>query len=139
HRHRAKGRGDLKGAGDAAAADFARRQARNVAAIETDGAAVGRQLAVDGVEASRFAGAVRTDQRQKLSVTDREAHIIHGANAAKTFVQRGDCELAQADRRRRAASSKKAPTSREEKASTKRRMMPPRSACQYSVCCMTKS
>ncbi len=41
--HRAEGGGDLKGAGDAAAANFPRRQAGDVAAIEPDRAAVGGQ------------------------------------------------------------------------------------------------
>jgi hypothetical protein len=136
--HRAEGGGDLEGAGDAAAADFARRQPGDVAVREADRSAVRLELAVDDVEAGRFAGAVGADQGQKLAARHREAHVIDGANGAEAFAQRGDGELAH-EVRRRPASSAKAPARPEGKASTKTRMMPPRSACQYSVCCMTKS
>src|ERR1700719_1006902 len=136
--HRAKGGGNLKRAGDAAAANFTRRQAGDIAAVEPDGAAIGRQLTVDGVEARRFAGAVGTDQRQELTVADRKAHVVDRANGAEALAQMFDRELRHADRRR-AVSCTNAPTSPEGNAITKTRMMPPSSACQYSVCCMTKS
>jgi hypothetical protein len=74
--HRAEGGGDLKRAGDAAAANFARRQSGDVATVETDRSGIGRQLAIDRVEAGRFSRTVGADQRQKFAAPYRKADVV---------------------------------------------------------------
>ena len=63
--------------------DGARRQAVDALAAEQHGAGVGRELAVDEVEARRLAGAVRADQRDQLAGGDGERHVAHGVDAAE--------------------------------------------------------
>ncbi len=98
----------------------------------------GVKLAVDGVEAGRFAGAVGADQRQKLAAADGKAHVIDRANGAEALAQATTASSVMPHASARQARTN-APTSPEGNASTRTRMMPPSSACQYSVCCMTKS
>src|SRR5580692_6028119 len=88
--HGAERRRDLKSAGNTTAADFAWWQLDQVEVVETHRAGIGRQLAVDDVETRRLAGAVRTDQRQKLAAGNGKTQIIHGTHGAKTFPQRDD-------------------------------------------------
>ena len=81
HGHRAERRGHLKCPADAQSPDVARPHTYYAAVAETHVPAIGRQLAVDHVEAGRFASAVRADQRQEFAVTDLEAHAVHRADA----------------------------------------------------------
>src|SRR5262249_26691991 len=90
--HRTEGRRDLEGAADAQPPDVARFQPSDAAAFVQNITRVGSQLAVDHVEACRFAGAVWSDQRQKLTATDSECDAIEGVTAAEGFVQMADCK-----------------------------------------------
>ncbi len=85
HRQRGEGLGDLERAADAEAPDRIRRQADDLVAGEGHRACVGRELAADDVEASRFAGAVRADQRQHLAGGEVEGDAVDGADAAERF------------------------------------------------------
>ena len=59
-------------------------------ALEPDLAGVGRELAVDDVEAGRLAGAVGPDQGEEFAAPDVEADLVDGAHAAKGFRQRAN-------------------------------------------------
>jgi hypothetical protein len=83
HGHRPERRGDLEGTADAAPPDIARVQAHDTAVLETDVAAIGRELAVDHIEAGRLPGAVGADQRQEFAFTDVEAHVVDRVHAAE--------------------------------------------------------
>jgi hypothetical protein len=85
HGHRAEGRRHLEGAADTEPPDLARRQAGNVFALAQYLAAIGRQLAVDHVEAGRFSGAVRADHGEEFALADLEADIANGVHAAEGF------------------------------------------------------
>src|SRR5262249_11304979 len=138
-RHRSERGGDLERASDAEAPDLARPEAGEILLLEPDLAGVRRELAVDHVEAGRFAGAVRADHGQELAAPDREAHVVDGAHAAEGFGQRADRQLAHVGVFRRGTSRAKPPTMPPGKARTSSRMMTPRSARQYSVCRMIVS
>ncbi len=64
-------------------ADQVGRHALDLAAVEPDGAGVGRVQARDQVEQRGLAGAVRADQRVDLAGADREAGVADGADAAE--------------------------------------------------------
>src|SRR5204863_9130918 len=76
-----------EGAADAEPPDIAGLQPHDTAVAEPYVAGVRCKLAVDHVEAGRFAGAVRPDQRQELALSDVEADAIHGLHAAEGFPQ----------------------------------------------------
>src|SRR6266699_3155081 len=92
--HRAEGGGDLERAADAQPPHHARRQPRDVAAFEQDAPRIGLELPVDHVEAGRFAGAVGPDQRQELTLADRETDAIDGVHAAEGLLEAGNGEHA---------------------------------------------
>ena len=78
-----------------------RRQARHVALVEEDAAAVGPQDARHHAQSRRLAGAVGTDHRQELAALDRKAHAIGGGHAAEADMQVVDAgKRAHAGRRR---------------------------------------
>src|SRR5712691_1188429 len=139
HRQRAEGGGDLERAPDAEAPDIARRHAGDAAAGEDDVAAVGHELAVDHVEASRLAGAVGADQRQELAVADLEADAVDRAHAAERLFEVADGEDAHADFLRVAKRRPSAPTMPPGNASTRSRITAPSKPRQNSVCRMTLS
>ena len=53
-----------------------RRHRRDVGAGEDDAARVGRDVAGDEVEHGRFAGAVRADDGERLTLLDREGEVV---------------------------------------------------------------
>src|SRR5262249_39054417 len=119
--------------------DRARLEPADAAIAEPDVARVRRELAVDHVEAGRFAGAVRPDQRQELALGDVEADVVDGAQAAERLCQVAHREHAHGRVEGRALRDSKLvspPTTPPGKASTRSRITPPSSARQYSVCRM---
>jgi len=80
--------GDLKRAGQSAMADQVGRDALDLAAVETDGAGIGRVKARDQVEQRGLAGAVRPDQGVDFAGADREAGMGDGADAAQRPLRR---------------------------------------------------
>ena len=85
HRHAGEQRDVLKRAGDAERGDLRRTQPGDVAALETD-RATGRPVeAADHVEQRGLAGAVRTYDRQDLTATDSDRHVLHRGDAAEAF------------------------------------------------------
>ena len=86
HAHLRKQLAVLKGAGDAQARQFVRRQAGDVAAAKAYGALPAINAA-DAVEHAGLAGAIRPDQRQKLAALDRERDPIEHDQAAKAQLQ----------------------------------------------------
>src|SRR5262249_34031053 len=97
--------------------------------------------------ACRFAGAVWSDQRQKLTATDFECDAIDGVNAAEGFVQIADrkhrhgalCQTTIRLAMRRATPLARTPTIPPGNTSTSSKMMAPSRARQYSVWRMTVS
>ena len=87
HAQRGEGGGDLEGAADAQPPDGARAQAHDVAAAQPHDAGVGRELAVQHVEAGALARAVGPDQRQQLAGVDGEGDVGHRLHAAERLVQ----------------------------------------------------
>ena len=77
--------GDLERAGQALMADQIGWHALNLAAVELDGAFVGRKKTRDQIEQGGLASAVRADQRVDFTGTDGEARIVDGADAAKAL------------------------------------------------------
>src|SRR5262249_19149181 len=77
--------GDLERAGQAQMADRFRRHALDLAAVQRDGAAIGRVKARDEVEQSGFSGAVRPYQGVDFAGADLEARVAYCADAAETF------------------------------------------------------
>ena len=75
--------GDLERAGQSLVADRLRRHALDLAAIQLDGAAVGRVEAGDEIEQRGLSRAVRPDQRVDLAGADLQARIGDRANAAE--------------------------------------------------------
>ena len=75
--------GDLERARQPLMADRLRRHALDLAAVQRDGAAVGREQAGDQIEQRGLAGAVRPDQGVDFAGADLQARIGHGANAAE--------------------------------------------------------
>ena len=67
-------------------------QPDDVAAVQPHDAGVGRELAVQHVEAGALARAVGADQRQKLAGIDGERDVGHGLHAAERLVQPFDLE-----------------------------------------------
>src|SRR5262249_39807045 len=94
---------------------------------------VGRELAVDDVEAGRLAGTIGPDKSQELAGANREADLPHRVHAAERLRQRGDLEHVHAVPPRSRTRLAKAPTMPAGKARTRMRMMPPSRARQYSV------
>ena len=66
-------------------ADQVGRHALDLAAVELDGALVGRVQARDQIEQRGLAGAVRADQRVDFTGADLEAGVVDGADAAKAL------------------------------------------------------
>src|SRR4051812_23242940 len=128
--HRIEGGGDLERAPDAAAPDFARLLAGEFGTLEPDLAGIGRELAVDHVEAGRFAGPVGADQGEKFAALDIERHVIDGADAAERLGQLANGEIAHEAALRREKSLMKPPTMPLGKTSTRSRMTAPSSARQ---------
>ena len=74
---------DLVRAGDPGARDTMRRPTDDRASGEAHLARVGPQDAADHVEQGRLAGAVRTDQREDLTVAHLERHVAERLHAAE--------------------------------------------------------
>jgi len=74
---------NLERAADAGDAARARRRLRDVAAVEPDGAAVRPDEPGDQVEQRRFAGAVRSDDAQRLARCDVEADAVDSLQRAE--------------------------------------------------------
>ena len=67
-------------------------QADDVAAFQAHDAAIGRELAVQHVEAGALARAVGADQGQQLAGVDGEGDVGHGLHAAERLVQAFDLQ-----------------------------------------------
>src|SRR4051812_38821676 len=87
HREGAVELRNLEGAADSEAGDRAGRQARNVAALELDGAALGLQVAGDHVDERRLAGAVGADQPDDRVLLDCGVYLGGGNHRAEALVQ----------------------------------------------------
>src|SRR6185437_9519689 len=83
HRQLRKDIGELERAAKSHAAYPVRRDARDVASVDEDGAGGRLQVAGDQVEQRRLAGAVRADYLVYLSGRHREIDIRHGAITRK--------------------------------------------------------
>src|SRR5207247_10133105 len=72
--------------------DAARREARDVRALDDDPARVGVVEAADHVEHGRLAGAVGPDHRDDLALLDIEAHLRHGLDPAERLRDPADLD-----------------------------------------------
>jgi len=105
HGHRAEGLRHLVAAADAAAAASMRREARDVAAVVFDATGVAAHVARDQVEQRRLAGAVRTEDAERLARFDRERDVVRDLHRAVGLAdavqaeQRHDVRSASACRR----------------------------------------
>ncbi len=77
--------GDLERARQPLMADRLRRHALDLAAVQLDGAGIGRVEAGDQIEQRGLSRAVRPDQGMDFAGADLQARIGHRANAAKTL------------------------------------------------------
>src|SRR5439155_24941476 len=82
----------LEGAREAERRDAARREGRDVLALDDDPARVGVVEAADHVEHGRLAGAVGPDHREDLALLDIEAHLRHGLDAAERLRDLADLD-----------------------------------------------
>ena len=87
HRHGIEGAHHLEGAGHAGAGGRDGAEAGDAPPVEPDLAAVGRDLARDGVEQRRLAGAVGPDQPQDLAAAHVEGDVGIGLHAAEALRQ----------------------------------------------------
>ena len=87
----------------------ARPQADDVAAAQPHDAGVGRELAVQHVEAGALARAIGADQRQKLAGVDGEGDVGHGLHAAERLVQAFDLQAPRSCARLCASDASRAP------------------------------
>src|SRR4029079_19377031 len=116
----------------AEAADVVRRQPRDVAALEQDGAGVGAQMAGDQVEQRGLAGAVGPDDGGDLALGHAHAGVVDGQEAVEGFAQAADLEH-QAARRSRRAALPRAPARPPGKTNSSTLRMVPSTNGQYSV------
>src|SRR5579862_721848 len=87
HGHATKWLGNLECARKAERADRVWAQADNFLAESGNRSGVRAIKTHDQVERSCLAGAVRTNQGERLVFTHVEAYVLHGPQAAKTLVQ----------------------------------------------------
>src|SRR5947209_3586482 len=140
HRHRMERRRDLEGAADAEPPNVARLLADDVFAVEQDFTGVGAELAVDDVEAGRFAGTVRAEQRKQLAAREIERHVVYRAHAAETPRQAANLQQrVHARFQARCDQLWIVPAIPCGKTSTINKITKPKSARQYSVCRATLS
>src|SRR5262249_32253710 len=137
--HRTESSCDLKCAADAKAPDVARLRAGDAAPGKLDVAAVRRELPVDHVEAGRFTGPIRADERQEFGFADLEADVLDGVHAAKSLRQVEDAQHAHAGFLRAAICLLSAPTIPPGKTSTSSRITAPSKPRQNAVWRMTLS
>ena len=88
----AKQRGDLERARQTELAAPIDRQRGDVAAVEPDTAAVGRDFAGQLTDQRGLAGAVRTDDRVQFAGTELERNRIRRHHAAETLGQSFDLQ-----------------------------------------------
>ena len=106
HAERREGRGDLEGAAHAQAPDRAGRRPTISRPPSRTEAAVGRELAVQHVEAGALARAIGADQRQQLAGVDGEGHVGTACTPPNDFERprtssRGSWLMRDAERQRR--------------------------------------
>src|SRR5450432_562895 len=86
--------GNLIGAPDSGDAALMRPGRGNVAAVQADFASIGREPAGDQVEQRRLAGAVRTDDAERLARRNRQIDMISRDNRPETLAQTLDLQHA---------------------------------------------
>ena len=87
HGHGLERGGDLERAAHAQRPHRARVEAGDVAARKEDAPGVGRELAVDEVEAGGLAGAVGADQRQQTAGLHAEGDAVDRLDAAERLLE----------------------------------------------------
>src|SRR4051812_21535741 len=87
HAHGREGLCDLEGAPDTPAETLARRERRDLGAVEEDASPVRAELSADHVEHGRFAGPVRADDRKHLAPFQPEADLTRRHHAAEGLAQ----------------------------------------------------
>ena len=89
HAQPLEGLHDLEGAADARVADEVGPEARDLPAVQADGAGIGAVDAGDHVEDRGLAGAIGADQRVDCASRHAEGDIVHGAQAAEVLADAG--------------------------------------------------
>src|SRR5437763_15623258 len=84
-RHAGEGTHNLEGAADPGAAELVRLAAHHVAAIDENLPRIRPQKTVEKVEKRCLARSVRSDDAENRAFADREADILHSAQAAERF------------------------------------------------------
>src|SRR5436190_5693284 len=127
---------DLEAAGDARPDAFVDLGGGHVPTLEHDAAAIRFEMTADQIDQRGLAGAVRSYEREKFALVDREVDMVAGVDVAELLAEIDRLEeyhAAFSFGRSLAAAAEIAPTIPVGRSMTSRTSTTPSKSCQYSV------